>query len=164
MNFLVRNRPQRHTAFAVMLVWLFALASGVANACLLQAEHVEQAEQVEQVEHVEHAHGHGHGPHQSLALHAQGTAQRADHHDASAGDSADADASKAPCLKACDLSTHALVKATSGVDPADPCPAIGVMVLWTVATPQISAVRGLDEPALPVPGPPLRLRYSRLAL
>ena len=151
MNFFVRNRPQRHTAFAVLLAWLFALASGVANACMLQAD---QADQVD----------HSQRPHESLAVHAHGPAQQADHEGGSAGHHKDADANKAPCLKVCDDSTHALVKATSVVDRGEPFPAIWVTVLWTVATPPSSAVHGLDDLARPIPGPPLRLCYSRLAL
>ncbi|MEP6964245.1 MAG: hypothetical protein ABI845_02070, partial [Polaromonas sp.] len=37
MKLLFNRRAKRNTAFMVLLVWLFALASGVANACLLEA-------------------------------------------------------------------------------------------------------------------------------
>ncbi len=35
MNRFSFTRAKRNTAFVVLLVWLFALAAGVANACLL---------------------------------------------------------------------------------------------------------------------------------
>ena len=37
MKFFAHTRIQRNTAFAMLLMWLFALASGVANACFLEA-------------------------------------------------------------------------------------------------------------------------------
>jgi hypothetical protein len=38
MTLLFTARTKRNTGFVVLWVWLFALASGVANACLIQAE------------------------------------------------------------------------------------------------------------------------------
>ena len=43
MNFFASTRTQRRIAFAVLLVWLFAVASGVANACLLEVSDGPQA-------------------------------------------------------------------------------------------------------------------------
>lgn len=37
MKFFTETRTKRNTAFVVLLVMLFALASGVANACLLNS-------------------------------------------------------------------------------------------------------------------------------
>jgi hypothetical protein len=37
MKPFANRRVSRNTAFAMLLVWLFALGSGVANACLLEA-------------------------------------------------------------------------------------------------------------------------------
>lgn len=36
MKFIPTRRAMRSTAFVVLLMWLFALATGVANACLLE--------------------------------------------------------------------------------------------------------------------------------
>ena len=41
MNRFLSRRRMRNTAFMVLLAWLFAIASGVANACLLEAPHHE---------------------------------------------------------------------------------------------------------------------------
>ena len=38
MKLFSNPRAKRSTVFMVLLTWLFALASGVANACLLQAQ------------------------------------------------------------------------------------------------------------------------------
>ena len=37
MKFSYSIPAKRHIVFVVLLTWLFALASGVANACLLEA-------------------------------------------------------------------------------------------------------------------------------
>jgi hypothetical protein len=37
MKHFFNSRTKRSTAFVVLLVWLFALASGAANACFIQA-------------------------------------------------------------------------------------------------------------------------------
>ena len=38
MKLFSNPRAERSTVFMVLLAWLFGLASGVANACLLQAQ------------------------------------------------------------------------------------------------------------------------------
>jgi len=38
MKLFSNHRAKRSTVFMVLLAWLFGLASGVANACLLQAQ------------------------------------------------------------------------------------------------------------------------------
>lgn len=146
MKFLDGSRTKRNTAFAVLLVWLFALASGVANACLL-----ETAE-----------------PHSKAARPAaatsQGPAELVAHLGASAGHADDSDSSKELCLKVCDDGTHTLPKLYSGADHNDPGPAPLFTTLWTGSPHVVSALRRLDDLALRSVGPPLRVRYSRLAL
>ena len=43
MKLFFNARDKRNTAFMVWLAWLFALASGVANACSLQARQTHAA-------------------------------------------------------------------------------------------------------------------------
>lgn len=136
MKFFAHTRFKRHTALVVLLVWVFALASGVANACLLQTPE----------------------------LHSKVPAQSAHHPGASSGHHDDADNSKESCLKVCDDGTHSLVKTPLDVDHTDPGRAPLVTVLWTGSPPEISAPRRLDDLAIPIAGPPFRVRYSRLAL
>ena len=146
MPFFSSRLAKRSTALVVLLVWMFALGSGVANACLLEAP----------------------GPH-SFA-----TSGSADHghvseaspahpHDA-AGHGDDPGALKESCLKACDEGSHTLLKPNSGLDHADPGPAPVVTTLWAAAVPVVLAFSRIDGLQVPIVGPPFRVRYSRLAL
>lgn len=142
----VDTRTKRNTAFAMLLVWLFAMASGVANACFLQSPEAHPTSKVSAAI-TSHAHD-------GLLSHS-GTA--ADHHEVS-------DSSKESCLKACDEGAHTLLKAQSGVDHADPGPAPVIATLWTGSLQVVSVPRRMDDLAVPIVGPPLRVRYSRLVL
>ncbi len=147
MKFLADTRTKRNTALAVLLVWLFALASGVANACFLEAHEPRGMAVKELTQPPSHA------PAGLLAP----LEARAGHHD-------DSNSTKESCLKVCNDGTHTLPKAGSGVDHNDPGPAPWISTLWTGSSQGVSAPRRVDESAIPIFGPPLRVRYSRLAL
>lgn len=147
MKFFADTQTKRNTAFAMMLVWVFALASGVANACFLETP----------------GH-HSTAVKGSAATANQARAESVAHLDVTAAHHDDADSTKESCLKVCDDGTHSLPKAYSGVDHADPGPPTLVMTLWTGSMPVVSAPRRVDDLAIPILGPPLRVRYSRLAL
>ena len=138
---------KRNTAFVVLLVWLFALASGVANACLLEA-------------HETHSHGattdYSGAAHQAALAHGHSQAD-ADHDD-------DSHPSKAPCLKACDDGSRSMPKQDLTVVQADPGPPPLVAVLWTEATPVPSMLDRVDRVQHAIPELPTRVRYLRLAL
>ena len=147
MKFFADTRTKRNTAFVAMLVWLFALASSVANACLLET----------------------HEPHSRAAKKPAATTSQAPAEllaqlGADAGHHNDSDATKESCLKVCDDGTHTLPKAYSGVDHTDPGPAPLVATLWSGPPDVVSAPRRLDDLAVPIVGPPFRVRYSRLVL
>ena len=147
MKFFAATRIKRNAAFVVLLVWLFALASSVANACLLET----------------------HEPHStaaknSLAATSQGPAELRTQLGTDAGHHDDSDGSKESCLKVCDDGTRTLPKAYSGVDHNEPGPAPHVATLWTGQPDVVWAPRRVDDLAMPTVGPPLRVRYSRLAL
>lgn len=147
MKFFADTRTKRHTAFVVLLVWLFALASSVANACFLESDQLpSRAAQKSAAVTVPALAG----------AHAQSGAGTG-HHD-------DSDGAKESCLKVCDDGTHTLPKAYAGVDHNDPGPAPLVATLWTESPNVVSAPSRLDDRAIPIVGPPLRVRYSRLAL
>ena len=147
MKSFADTRTKRNIAFAMLLVWVFALASGVANACYLETpEHHSTAMKG------------------SAATANQAPAELLAHLDATAAHHNDADSTKESCLKACDDVTHGLPKGHSGVDHADPGPPTLVTPLWTGSKPVVSAPRRVDDLAIPILGPPLRVRYSRLAL
>ena len=143
------HRTRRHTTFVAILVWAFALASGMANACLLETQ----------------------GKHAHIAAHHQSDSHHAHVNDSLAGDAIavdhdddDADASKESCLKACDDGSNGPIKLQTGVDWTDPGLAPFVVFAWIATTPIASAPRRFDELLVPAVGPPFRLRYSRLTL
>lgn len=147
MKLLPNTRVTRNIAVVVLLALLFALAAGVANACLLEARgtHSDAAKA-----------GYSEKVHAPVAL--------LGHAGTVAGHDDDSHTSKAPCLKVCDEGSHTLPTQDVAVAGADPGPAPLVAVLWTAATPVVSATHRMDymQPATPVL--PIRVRYSRLAL
>ncbi len=136
------NRTKRNTILMTLLVWLFALASGMANACLLEApgKHPHTA-----ANHSSDAHLH------PLAGHAVAVED-------------DQDASRDSCLKACNDGANAQVKLQNAVDAPDPGPAPFAAVVWDRATPFVSASGSFDILRAPIAGPSFRVRYSRLTL
>ncbi len=147
MKFFANTRIKRNTSLVVLLVWLFALASSVANACFLETDkpHAVAAKAS--------APSTGHAADELPAR----IGTHAGHHDVS-------DSTKESCLKVCNDGTHTLPKAYSGVEQADPGPPTLVTTLRTGSMPFVSVPRRVDDLAIPIVGPPLRVRYSRLAL
>lgn len=140
-------RTNRYTALVVLMVWLFALGSGVANACLLEP-----------------AREHSSSQHASNADTPDAPAATAGHEHAS-GDHGDHHGpAKESCLKACDDGSQLLLKASVGVDQTDPGLAPFVTTLWTAEVPAVLALCRADVLQAPPLGPPVRIRYSRLAL
>lgn len=146
MTLFSNSFAKRKAAVMVLLAWLFALASGVANACLLETP-------------TTHAH--------VVAAAFEGTyasAVTAGHTGAVADHGDKSPTAKAPCLKVCDDSSNALVTQLS-MTQADTGPAPLIRVLWLVAAANDVApfpIGGAAGPALSEL--PLRVRYSRLAL
>ena len=147
MKSLLNTRAKRNTALMMLLVWVFALTSGVANACLLQASG---------------SYNHGFSMTHPSAIEAEPEIS-AGHAGAIANRDADSDASKASCLQVCDDRSQSLLKRQSGFDSTDPGLALLVAVAWTTTTSFASAPSraNLRPPAL---GLPIRVRFSRLAL
>ena len=147
MNFFI-VRTSHTSATAVLLVWMFVLISGIANACLLEAPGAAHAPAM--TKFTQHD-----GGHTSLAGHLQT--------EASAADENDVHTSKQPCLKVCDDSSKSLPKkqAAGQVDQGSP---IIIAVLWSSTEPFRLQYK------LPTSGKyaaslrSLRVLYSRLAL
>ena len=134
----------------VLVVWLFALASGVANACLLETP-------------TTHAHAHV----VAAAAAASGGVPvpfvMAGHTGAVADDGDKSSAARASCLKVCDKSSNALTTQPSrALEDTGPAPL--VRVLWPVAVAEPVAPSETSAPEHAAPELPLRVRYSRLAL
>lgn len=147
MKLFSSTRALRNTAFMVLLVWLFALASGVANACLLEARET-------------HVHVGTAGASESAYAptivpgHAGAVADGAD----------DSSHFKPPCLKVCDDGSRSFPKQESTVDQFDPGPAPVVLVLWSAVAPVVPMLGQIDDVHPVMPGLPIRVRFSRLAL
>ena len=139
------NFTTRKAVAMVLLAWLFALASGVANACLLESPATHA--------HVVAAASGG----------ARVSAVMAGHTGAIADDGDESSTAKAACLKVCDESSNALATQLSRA-LADTGPAPLVKVLWPVAAADRVAPSPPDDPGPAAHELPLRLRYSRLAL
>lgn len=149
MNFFADSciRTRCNTAAAMLLVWVFVLASGVANACLLETP------------------GHHSGAvKEPAAATVQAPAGFMSHLDATDGQHNDADSTRPSCLKACDDGTKTLPKAYSGVDHPNPGPLALVKTLWAGSMTVVSAPRRADGGAMSIVGPPMRVRFARLAL
>ena len=147
MKFFAHARTQRNTVCVMLLVWLFAVVASAANACLLDRHAANATVANDSMATTSSA----------PAEHLLTTAIEAGHHDES-------DASKAACLKVCDDRTRTLVKPCSGINALDPGPAWRVATLWIAPLHAFSAPHRADGRAVPIVGPPLRVRYSRLAL
>lgn len=156
MKFMSTPKPsfttqaKRSTAFVMLLFWLFALTSGVVNACILEG-------------------GAAHGDHGAPGhLHSAMAATEGSDEPAVATNDHDADelSSKASCLRVCDDSSQALAKLSSGmVDPVDPGSApLFMAVIWTTAAPAASGLSRADDFPPPRPREPISIRLLRLAL
>ena len=146
MKLFSTHRATRSTAFVLLLVWLFALAAGVANACLPEASPTR------------HSGGVAVAPASfdpvRLAGHA---ADAAGHHD-------DSGTSKAPCLTASDDGSRLAPKAFSRMEHTDPGPAPVTAVQWSavMVVPATPCRIARLEPS--ASGLPIQLRFARLAL
>lgn len=137
---------KRNTAFMVLLMWLFALASGLANACLLEARqthsHIATAVSPEAAQ-------------ASVILPA---------HAGAVADGVGESHFKAPCLKVCDEGARSFPKQDSTVAQTDPGPALLVLVLWGTVAPVIPTLYQMDHEQPATPELPIRVRFSRLTI
>lgn len=123
----------------------------MANACLLEAPGA-------------HART---SPHVAIAGTGTGPTHVAPSDHAEAVDSDGGDESGIPkesCLKVCDDESNALVKLQTGSDLSQPGIVPCVSVVWNASASAVSTASQMDGLDPPIEGPPLRVRYSRLAL
>lgn len=147
MKLLFNPRAKRNTVFMVLLVWLFALASGVVNACLLEARQT-----------------HSHFATATLSETAAHASVIVPGHAGAVADHVDDSHFKAPCLKVCDDGTRSFPKQDSTVVQTDPGPAHLVLVLWGAVAPVVPTLRQMEGEQPATPGLPIRIRFSRLAI
>lgn len=143
------TRINRNNAFVMLLVWTFALASGIANACLLEESDVPTHKALRS-----HTTQDG-GRDFSRVTHAQPEAGR--------NQDDESHTSGQPCLKVCDDSSRSLPKGYTA-SQTDPGPPTVVAVLWTAVAPIHLEHHQLNDAQRVVSRLPLRVRYSRLVL
>jgi len=152
MKFPFNVSFRRNIALRVLLVWLLALASGMANACLLELRET-----------------HSHAAATATATVSFDPAQTPAIVPGHAGAVADRKATgqphpKAPCLKVCDDGSRAFPSLVSTVAHIDPGPALRVQLIWSTVAPDVLALRQIDDPQPATPELPIRVRFSRLAI
>ena len=144
------SRNRRHTAWMMLLVWLFTLASGAANACVLE---------------VRGSHSHG-APAAHLSAMGVGLETAAGHAAGSAHDEHDTDTepTKDSCLKACDAGSQSLLKQPPSLDSPHLALAPFTTTAWAAELDVSTLVGRAHDLRLPEHGPPVRVLFSRLAL
>ncbi len=147
MTLFFTTLAKRRAAMLVLVAWVFMLVSGITNACLLERGTAQ---------HGWSGAGHSANPPMPVAhdLH------RGDAH----GDDTTATASRKSCLKACDDGSKSLLKAPAGIDLADPGPALQFASGWDAAASAALPSGQVLDPVPPDMGPPIRVRFARLAL
>jgi len=154
------RRRLRHFVWVALFAWVFALVTGVANACIVEMPGSAPAG------HEKHRHTHAaheNVEHQfSLPEPADhGSAEHPDHEDA--GGPAQDDAGKAGCLKFCDDESSALSKNGSpGFDQLAAPVAVDGFEIQPVPIADAVGRLSLERPS--AQGPPLVIRLLRLTL
>ena len=128
------RQPLRRTAYVALFAWVFALLSGMANACRIQS--VAPADR-----QVEHAH----------------------YHAADESGGPEKDEGKAGCLKFCADESSALAKSKAS-HPDLPGSILRASIYWQSVTPVAAVARWHAVERLASVGPPLFLRLLRLTI
>ena len=147
MFFFSNIHTTRRTVSIVLLVWLFAMASGWANACLLQRHEV-----------------HLHASSIDGPLFVQRTHVSPVHVGLAANRSENPDRSKTACLKVCDDGRQSVIKLASSADLTDALLALPVVFVWQAPLPPAERENAWLAFPAPSPGLPLRTRFARLSL
>lgn len=148
MKFLSNISTRRDAAFMVLLMWLFALASGMANACLLEVRQT-------------HSHAAATASFDTVQIpvilpgHAGAVADKTGVHESHL---------KAPCLKVCDDGARSFPNKVLTVAHTDLGPAPRVRVLWSRTAPDVPASDHINDKQPATPELSVRVRFSRLAI
>ena len=149
MTLITSLHRKRSIALTMLLVWVFALLSGVANACLTEprSELAHAALNAPQADHPAQL---------ALKAHAADTADQTQH---------DQHADKAPCQKSCDESAQTMLKQLPKLDTHDLQAMAPPTRTWTAGVHLAPAVLVRAAlAAIPPATPPPRVQFSRLAL
>ena len=148
MKRFFNNRTKHTTTALVLIAWLFALISGIANACLPEG-----------------AHGvHAHLAADETSPHVHAITNRSVQTGAVEDDVDTSPTVKVLCADACEDRTHAVPKRNAPADQPSLAPFAVFAVAWSAHRPPASTVR-FDRATHADPfGIPIRVRYSRLTL
>jgi len=147
MQHFSQSATRRSIAWVVLAAWLFALTSGVVNACLLQ----------ERATHQHGDEGPTPGAHAALSVSAGHAGAVMDH-------SGTGKPGNAPCLKTCDQVSYSPVSQPPTPDAGDAGPASVHPLAWTLPPPALPALDGRTQRHRGSLALPIRTRYVRLAL
>jgi hypothetical protein len=147
MSLFPNTRTKRRTVYTMLLVWFFALGSGWANACLLQARET-----------------HWHGPSGDASLTAHASRVSPGHVGLDSDHAENAGLARSACLKVCGDDTQTIVKLASSVDLANVAMVPPTVLTWADPLAAAEQANAWLELRAPSPGVPLRTRFSRLAL
>lgn len=146
MKRLSDTRRNHKTAIVMLLLWLFAVSSGIVNACVLEP-------------HGTDAHLAGVQP----STHA--TTAMAGHAETSADHEGPLDSSRAPCTKVCDDGSQTLIKQLPAFDLTDRGPALTDSIHWAVAERVVAPHRHIDTRRRPLLSRPCeRQRLERVRI
>ena len=150
MPLLPNAGTRRNIARAMLFVWLFALVSGLANACQLEPREI-------------HHHGQPSSQQSSKDTALDVIGHQSDAHTHDDGDS-DTGTTKKSCLKVCDEGSQSLLKHASSFDLVDPGLAPFAAAAWAIQVRLAPALDRIDDFRLLERGPPIRVLFSRLAI
>jgi hypothetical protein len=132
MKRFLNNRTERATTALVLMVWLFALASGIANACLLEEARGNHTH-VASIEEPPRAHA---------------GADRSEQTTNHEGDADQSLAAKTLCLDACEERTNTLPKRNASLDPPLIAPLAVLAIAWIANTPSYRRFAFMDPVAV----------------
>jgi hypothetical protein len=148
MGFFRANRNRRGASALLLVVWLLASVSGIANACLSAEDH-SAIVHIASIATSHQAH---------MLSPANGAADVIEDDDNSSHDL------KALCLDACDDRSHSLRKQNLSIDQPYPGPMTLAAIPWVEFPHAASTNRVERESHADFQALPIRLRYSRLTL
>lgn len=147
MNVLLTAYRKRACAVVVLLLWTLTVATGIVNACVLDARQAQKANYVESLNTDTAA------P-LSVGSHAGVLGQHGDN----------SDGSGAPCLKVCDDSSQSLPKPQSGIDQNDLAQMPPPSAFWARAAQAVLVTDQVGRLPPPASVIPIRTHLGRLAL
>ena len=147
MNVFSTAHRRRTTAFVVLLLWVFSVAAGIVNACVLDAPRAST--------------GHTNEAPASVAV---VLSLVASHDRAILGSGDDSDGSGAPCLKICDNNSKSLPKPQSATDQIDLTQMPPPSAFWPVAEQTVLVTDQFGRMPPPASAVPIRTHLARLAL